>query len=232
VLGIKEADKIVKLPEDAQPMDPVSENMAILNGLPAKAFIHQDHQAHLQVHMAMVQDPSILEKVGQSPAAGKIQGAMSAHIAEHLAFAYRSQIEQKLGIQLPPPGEPLPPEVEGQLAKLVAEAAQMVLAENQGAAAQKKAEETVKDPIFQLQKEKNENQRLEVMRKMQKDKAEQVMGLVKIIADNDQEVARLAVEMYKANQGVDVKQATNAANAGMKLVDIIARSQTKPGEPQ
>jgi hypothetical protein len=233
VLGIKEADKIVKLPEEAQPTDPVSENMAILNGLPAKAFLPQDHQAHLQVHMAFAQDPNILEKVGQSPAASKIQGAMSAHIAEHLAFAYRAQIEQRLGIQLPPPGEPLPPEVEGQLSKLVAEAAQMVLAENQGAAAQKKAEETVKDPIFQLQKEKNENQRLEVMRKMQKDKADQVMNLLKVIADNDQEIAQLAVEMYKVNQDVDARQAANAANAGMKLVDVIARSADKgKREPQ
>ena len=228
VLGIKEADKIVKLPEDAQPMDPVSENMSILNGLPVKAFIEQDHQAHLQVHMAMAQDPSILEKVGQSPQASKIQGAMSAHMAEHMAFAYRSQIEQRLGIQLPPPGERLPPEVEAQLSKLVAEAAQMVLEDNKGKIAQEKAEETVKDPIFQLQKEKNENQRMEISRKAQKDKAEQVLALAKILADNDQETARLAVEMFKAKQDIDQRQASKVADAGLKLVDIIGRAATTP----
>ena len=178
--------------------------------------------------MAMAQDTSILENVGQSPQASKIQGAMSAHMAEHMAFAYRSQIEQRLGIQLPPPGERLPPEVEAQLSKLVAEAAQMVLEDNKGKIAQEKAEETVKDPIFQLQKEKNENQRMEISRKAQKDKAEQVLALAKILADNDQETARLAVEMFKAKQDIDQRQASKVADAGLKLVDIIGRAATTP----
>lgn len=228
ILGIKDADKIVKLPDEAQPTDPVSENMAILNGIPVKAFIYQDHQAHLQVHMSMAQDPTILAMVGQSPNAGKVQGAMAAHIAEHLAFAYRSQIEQRLGIQLPPPGQPLPPDVEGQLSKLVAEAAQMVLQENKAKAAQQQAEEEAKDPLIQLQREKNENQRLEIVRKSQKDRAEEALKLAQILAKNDQETARLAVEMYKANQDTDARQAAKVADAGLKLVDIITKTPSGP----
>lgn len=228
ILGIKDADKIVKLPDEAQPVDPVSENMAILNGIPVKAFIFQDHQAHLQVHMSMAQDPTILAMVGQSPNAGKVQGAMASHIAEHLAFAYRAQIEQRLGIQLPPPGQPLPPDVEAQLSKLVAEAAQMVLQENKAKAAQQQAEEEAKDPLIQLQREKNENQRLEIVRKSQKDRAEEALKLAQILAKNDQETARLAVEMYKANQDTDARQAAKVADAGLKLVDIITKTPSGP----
>lgn len=228
ILGIKDADKIVKLPDEAQPVDPVSENMAVLNGIPVKAFIFQDHQAHLQVHMSMAQDPTILAMVGQSPNAGKVQGAMASHIAEHLAFAYRAQIEQRLGIQLPPPGQPLPPDVEAQLSKLVAEAAQMVLQENKAKAAQQQAEEEAKDPLIQLQREKNENQRLEIVRKSQKDRAEEALKLAQILAKNDQETARLAVEMYKANQDTDARQAAKVADAGLKLVDIITKTPSGP----
>ena len=226
ILGIKDADRIVKLPQQAQPTDPVSENMAILNGIPVKAFLPQDHQAHIQVHMAMAQDPNILALVGQGPNAGKVQGAMSAHIAEHLAFAYRSQIEQRLGIQLPPPGEALPPEIEVKLSRLVAEAAQMVLEDSKAKAAQQQAEETLKDPMFQLEKEKLANERLEIERKRNKDRADVAVNVTKVLADGEKEAARLGVELYKADQQVDTQKATKVADVGTKLIDTISRERT------
>lgn len=225
ILGIKDADRIVKLPQQAQPADPVSENMAILNGIPVKAFLPQDHQAHIQVHMAMAQDPNILALVGQGPNASKIQGAMSAHIAEHLAFAYRSQIEQRLGIQLPPPGEQLPPEIEVKLSKLVAEAAQMVLEDSKAKMAQQQAEETLKDPMFQLEKEKLANERLEIQRKANKDRADVAVNVTKVLADGEKEAARLGVELYKADQQVDTQKATKVADVGTKLIDTISRER-------
>lgn len=226
ILGIKDADKIVKLPGQAQPTDPVSENMAIMNGLPVKAFLPQDHQAHLQVHIAMAQDPTILGLIGQSPNAAKIQGSMAAHVAEHLAFGYRAQIEQRLGIQLPPPGEPLDPQIEAKLSRLVAEAAQMVLQDNKAKAAQQQAEEVQADPMYQLEKEKNANQRLEIERKAAKDSNDAAIELLGLLSDKEQAAAKLGVDMYKVDQNTTTQQAAKVADAGVRLIDTVSRERT------
>ena len=153
VLGIKNADKLVPLPDDQKPKDPVSENMAILKMEPTKAFQYQDHESHIKVHMAAMQDPTIMQLVGQNPKAPMIQGAMMAHIAEHVGFAYRQKIEQQLGMPLPPEDEKLPPEIELALSGMMAQAAQQVLQQSQAQQAQQQAQQAQQDPIIQLQQQ-------------------------------------------------------------------------------
>ncbi len=153
VLGIKDADKLVPLPDDQKPKDPVSENMAALRLEPLKAFFYQDHQSHIQVHMMAMQDPIVMELVGQNPKAPQIQAAMMAHVAEHVGFAYRQKIEQQLGMPLPPEDEKLPPEMETQLSGMMAQAAQQVLQQSQAMTAQKQAQQQQQDPLIQMQQQ-------------------------------------------------------------------------------
>lgn len=151
VLGIKNAEKLVPIEDDIHPMDPVTENMRVLKGEPIKAFVHQDHEAHLAAHQAAMQDPMLMQIIGQNPQAQQMMGAAMAHIAEHAAFMYRAKIEQELGITLPPEDAKLPPEVETALSGLMARAGQRVLAENQQKAAQAQAQQQMQDPVLQLQ---------------------------------------------------------------------------------
>ena len=153
VLGIKDADKLVPLADDQKPKDPVTENMAILKMEPVKAFMYQDHESHIKVHMAAMQDPIIMQLVGQNPKAPMIQGAMMAHIAEHVGFAYRQKIEQQLGMALPPEDEKLPPQVEVALSSMMAQAAQQVLQQSQAKQAQEQAQQQAQDPVLQLQQQ-------------------------------------------------------------------------------
>jgi hypothetical protein len=173
VLGIKNADKLVPLDEDQKPTDPVSENMNVLKGKPLKAFQYQDHQSHIQVHMSAMQDPIIMELVGQNPQAPKIQAAMMAHIAEHVGFAYRQKIEQQLGMPLPPEGEQLPPQIEIALSGMMAQAAQQVLQQNQAQAAQKQAQQQQQDPVVQMQQQELQIKQGELQIKQQKAQADQ-----------------------------------------------------------
>jgi len=153
VLGIKNADKLVKLPEDQKPMDPVSENMAVIRGEPVKAFFYQDQDAHITTHMSFLQDPTIAQTIGQNPRAPQITAAMMAHLAEHAGFKYRAQIEQQMGISLPPQDDELPPQVELALSTMIAQAAQQVLQQNQGQAAQQQAQQQAQDPLVQMQQQ-------------------------------------------------------------------------------
>ena len=127
VLGVKNADKLVPVEDDMTPRDPVSENMAFLTGKPTKAFIYQDHDAHIAVHTSMLQDPLIMGQMGQNPMAQQMQAAIMAHVAEHVAFQYRTKIEQRLGATLPMPNIELPEDTEVQLSKLVAQVAKQLL---------------------------------------------------------------------------------------------------------
>ena len=176
VLGIKDADKLVPTDDDQKPRDPVSENMAVLKGKPVKAFLYQDHEAHIKVHMSAMQDPIVQQMVGQSPQANQIMGAMTAHIAEHLGFAYRSKIEQAMGVDLPMPDEDMSPEIEVQLSRLIAQAAPIVLQESQSQTAQQQAaaqqQEMANDPVIQIQQKELEIREREQMMKEQKAMAE------------------------------------------------------------
>ena len=151
VLGIKNADKLVPIEDDMTPRDPVSENMALITGKPTKAFIYQDHDAHIAVHTAMMQDPMVMAQLGQNPQAQAMQGAIMAHIAEHVAFQYRAQLQERLGATLPEPNAAIPAELEVQLSKVVAQAAAQLLTIHQGQAAQAQAQQQAQDPIVQMQ---------------------------------------------------------------------------------
>ena len=151
VLGIKNAQKLVPLEDDERPIDPVSENMNALKGKPMKAFITQDQDAHIAVHQAFLQDPNIMQTIGQNPQASKIMASLQAHIAEHLGFHYRNEIEKQMGVTLPEPGKHLPAEVENELSKLIAQASKQLLDENKAEAAQQKNQQLAQDPLVQMQ---------------------------------------------------------------------------------
>ena len=151
VLGIKNADKLVPIDDDMTPRDPVSENMALITGKPTKAFIYQDHDAHIAVHTSMMQDPMVMAQLGQNPQAQAMQGAIMAHVAEHVAFQYRAKLQERLGATLPAPNAEIPAELEVQLSRLVAQAAAQLLTMHQGQAAQAQAQQQAQDPIVQMQ---------------------------------------------------------------------------------
>ena len=171
VLGIKNADKLVPIDDDMKPRDPVSENMAFLNGKPTKAFIYQDHDAHIAVHNAMKQDPMLMQQIGQNPQAQKMMAEIDAHISEHLAYAYRTKIEKQLGVPMPKPDEDMPEELEVQLSQLVAKAAQQVLQDSKGQAAQAQAQQAAQDPLVQIQQAE-----LEIKKQDAETKAKKVDG--------------------------------------------------------
>ena len=212
VLGVKNADKLVPIKDDMKPADPVSENMNALIGKPMKAFIYQDHEAHIGAHMAFMQDPSVMGSIGQNPQAQQIMASLQAHIAEHLGFKYRKDIEEKLGAPLPAPNEELPEDIEVQLARVVAEAGKQLTQANQQEAAQKQAQQQQQDPMFQLQQQELQVKAQEVQRKTQKDAAdmqikqeEQKRKLTKDMADVKLEEERLQLE--KIEVGIDAKKA-------------------------
>ena len=173
-LGVKNAAKIIPVEDDMKPTDPVTENMHVLTGRPVKAFLHQDHEAHLQVHMSAMQDPKIKMMVGQNPQAQQLMGAAMAHIMEHVAFQYRKEIEKQLGATLPPMPEgdedrPLPPEVEVQISQLAAQAAAKLLQKDIAEAQMQQAQQQMQDPLIQMQQKELALKEQEIQRKTKKD---------------------------------------------------------------
>ena len=171
VLGINNADKLVPVKDDIKPKDPISENMGFLNGSPTKAFIFQDHDAHIAVHSTFRQDPMIAQQMGQNPQAQSMQAAIQAHINEHLAFTYRKQIEEQMGVPLPKPDERLPEDVEVQLSRLTAQAATQLMQQHQAQAQQAQAQQQAQDPLVQIQQ-----QELQIKSQEAQTKAQKVQG--------------------------------------------------------
>jgi hypothetical protein len=171
VLGINNADKLVPIKDDIKPKDPISENMGFLNGSPTKAFIFQDHDAHIAVHSTFRQDPMIAQQMGQNPQAQSMQAAIQAHINEHLAFTYRKQIEEQMGVPLPKPDERLPEDVEVQLSRLTAQAATQLMQQHQAQAQQAQAQQQAQDPLVQIQQ-----QELQIKSQEAQTKAQKVQG--------------------------------------------------------
>lgn len=165
VLGVKNADKLIPLKDDQKPRDPISENMSFLTGKPTKAFIYQDHEAHIQTHTALLRDPSIMAMIGQSPMAQQMQGAIMAHVAEHMAFKYRRDIEEQLGVPMTAPDAELPEEAEVQISRLVAQAAQQLLMTNQARAEQQQAQQIAQNPMVQMQQAELQLRAQELQRK-------------------------------------------------------------------
>ena len=204
VLGIQDADKIVPTDNDMKPTDPVSENMNLINGEPVKAFIYQDHEAHIQVHMAAIENPQMQELLSQAPNAGAMQAAMAAHIAEHVAFAYRDKVEKELGVELPPPNEPMPEDIELRLSRLTAPAAAQVTGRAQQEAQAQEQAEMQEDPIVQMQQRELALKEQATMAKAQADMA-------KIQADLEKSRGKTMVDLQKMEQQERIESAKIAA---------------------
>jgi len=183
VLGIKNGEKLVPTPDDEDPRDPISENMAFLKGEPTKAFIYQDQDAHIAVHTTFMQDPMIAQTMGQNPMAQQMMAAIQAHIAEHLGFLYRRKIEEQMGVPLPPPNEKLPEDVEVQLSKLIAEASAQLLQANTAQAQQQQAQQQAQDPLIQMQQAELQIKAEELKRKTAKDQADMALAQARLAID-------------------------------------------------
>ena len=245
VLGIKNAQKLIPMDEDQKPTDPVSENQNVLKGKPVKAFLYQDHQAHITVHMSAMQDPKIMQLLQNNPMAGALQSAMMAHINEHLGFEYRKQIELQLGMSLPPQqdesGEDINmnPEVEARLAPMLAEAATRLLQQNQSQIAQQQAQQQAQDPIIQMQQQELQLKAQEQQRKESKDmadvalKQEQLtLEKQKIEADIKKNDDKLKFDSLKAAATMRNDKEKMVAAAGVDLLkaELTPPKQTRKGE--
>jgi hypothetical protein len=234
VLGIKNASKLVPMEDDFKPRDPVSENMDMINGKPVKAFIYQDHEAHISVHMAAIQDPQIAKLVGQSPNAQAIQSALAAHVQEHLAFAYRKKIEEAAGVPYPAPNAEMDEATELEISRLAAAAAQKVLQNSQAQAAQEQAQQAQQDPIVQMQQ-----QELQIKAKEAELKEKKL--LVDATAKSEQmdiERERIAAQERIAGLQVGAKLATDEAALsakqqaeGLRMGVEIAREAAQMNKP-
>ena len=225
VLGIKNAQKLVPLPDDELPKDPITENMNALKGQPMKAFIYQDQQAHIAAHQMFMQDPLIMKTIGQNPQANVIMAALQAHIAEHLGFHYRQLIEQQMGVPLPPPEEKLPEDVEVQLSRLIAQAGAQLLQQNTAQAQQAQNQQMAQDPMIQMQQAELQLKGQEVQRKQQKDatdaqlkQSQQQIERERIMTQKDIDMARLQADIEKNKLSLDADKETDKRRV---LADLI-----------
>jgi hypothetical protein len=200
VLGVTNADKLVPTEDDQTPKDPISENMAFLNGKPTKAFIYQDHEAHIGAHTAFMQDPSIAAQIGQNPMAQKMQAQAMAHIAEHLAFQYRRQVEEQIGVALPAPDAQLPEDVEVQISRLVAQGSAQVLQLNKSKAQQQQAQQQAQDPLIQMQQQELQLRGTEVQAKAQKMQSDIQIAQEKLALDKEKAASQAQIEMARIQE--------------------------------
>jgi len=219
VLGIKNASKLIPMDDDQKPRDPVTENMNILKGKPVKAFLYQDHQAHIAVHMAAKNDPKIQSVVGQNPQiAQSLMAAMDAHINEHVGFEYKKQLEQTMGIEIPDfegdnADEEIPKEMESEIARRAAQASQMLLQQHMQEAQQQQAQQQMQDPIIQMQMQELQIKQAEVQRKIAKDQLDaaakekqMAIELERINAQKEIAGANMAVKVQTDRMKMDRTQ--------------------------
>ena len=229
ILGVKNAEKLIPNKDNMKPTDPISENMNVINLKPVKAFLYQDHKAHLDVHLAFADDPKIKQLVGQSPKAGEVQAALDAHVAEHLAFLYRQQVEEQLGAPLPKPNEVLPEDAELEVSRLVARAAQQLLGKNQQEMAQQEAAQQAQDPLTQIQQRELSIKEQEAQAKAQKMAADTALEQAKL------ELERLKIDSQERIAGAKLgaeavmeekKIQSDELKAGAKIgVDVIQQNK-------
>jgi hypothetical protein len=241
VLGIKNAAKLVPIEDDQKPKDPVSENMDTLNEKPLKAFIYQDHAAHITVHMTMLQDPVTLQVLQQNPKAQQIVAAMMAHIMEHFGFQYRKNIEEKLGVPYPAPNEEMPEEMEVEISRLAAAAAQKLLQANQAMIAQQKAQQAAQDPVVQMQQQELQIKAAEVQRKAAKDQMDAQLKQAQLLTEQARvaqqaeiEGAKLGAQVARERTQQEFDAATQAVDAQIKGVELGLKMGEKmmPQQPQ
>ena len=237
VLGITNANKLVPLKDgdDMKPRDPVSENMDVINGKPVKAFIYQDHDAHIAVHMGMMQDPQVMAMIGQNPQGQTVMAAMQAHMQEHLAFSYRKQVEEQAGVPLPPPNAEMSEDTELQVSRLAAAAAQQLLQKKQAEAQQQQNQQMAQDPIVQMQMQELQIKQGELELKKQKlmiDAAEKNdrIELEQMRIESQEEIAGLqaGVKLATSKGDLDAKQEAEGLRIGME----VAREQMNMNQQQ
>ena len=228
VLSIKNAHKLIPLPEDMKPKDPVTENQDILMMKPAKAFQYQDHTAHITVHMSAMKDPKILQLLQGNPMAQQLQAAMMAHINEHLGFQYRVEIEKQLGMSLPAQqdesGEDvhMDPEVEARLAPMLAQASQRLLQQNQAQAAQQQAQQQAQDPLVQMQQQELQIKQAEQQRKAQKDQTDAQLKMEQIKVERSRIAAQTAMEAAKSQSQKESAETIEKMKMGIDMVKHIS----------
>lgn len=222
-LGVRNANKIVPAVDDQKPVDPVTENMNIMNGKPVKAFYYQDHEAHLQVHMMAMQDPKIMQIVGQNPQAQAIMAAGAAHVMEHVAFQYRKEIEKQLGANLPPMPDAekdenyLPEAAEVQVSQLAAQAAAKLLQKDQAEAQAAQAQEQAQDPVIQMQQMELQLRQQELQIQQQKVQlAEQKMQMDAQVKMADQQ---------RKDKELQIDAALKADEIELRQLEISNRQQ-------
>lgn len=215
-IGIKNDERILPVDKDPPRMDPVQENMAMLTSQPCKVYQDQDHAAHIQVHLSMVTDPKILEMLKASPSAPKIQGQMESHMAEHLAFQYHSEIEQMMGVQLPPMGEQQPPEVEAMLARALADASVRLRELHEAQAKQKQSEQIASDPVFQLREREVAVKEKAQEHKEKKDAVDTVIDVAKTAKDEQFDIRRLESEERQKGAEIGANLVTFGAQIDQK----------------
>jgi hypothetical protein len=225
-LGVKNADKIVPLPDDAKPRDPITENMDAMTGKPLKAFMYQDHEAHMAVHTSMMQDPKIMQTMGQNPMAQQIMAALQAHIMEHMAFQYRREIEKQLGAALPPLPQTdqeeydMPPEFEAQLSQLAAQAAARVLQKDQAEAQMQQAQQQMQDPLVQMQMMDLQIKQLQAQTKAQQMQIEAQIQQAEIARKQQKDImdaATKADELELRKAEISGRQQLDAARLGVDI---------------
>jgi hypothetical protein len=242
VMGIKDADKLVPMDEDMKPVDPVTENQNLLMMKPVKAFINQDHQAHIVVHMSAMQDPKLQQMMQNNPMAQQLQAAAMAHINEHVAFAYRRQIEEQLGMPLPPEKDEsgdinyMDPEVEARLSPLLAQAAQRLLAKNAQEASQEAAQQQAQDPLLQLQQQELQIKMQEAQRKAQKDQIDAQLKAEQLQIERDRIASQAATEDKRtridALKTVANMQQDRGSEMARLSVDILKHLSDKSNNDQ
>jgi len=219
ILGIKHANKLVPLPDDMKPRDPVTENMNLMKSEPVKAFFYQDHKSHMQVHMAMIQDPTIAQALGQNPKAQQISAALMEHIAEHAGFLYRYQVEQQLGAALPKYDDDLPPEAEYALSNLIAQASKQVVDQNKAQQAREQALQQAQDPLIQMQMQELQLKQQELQMKQQEAQARIQLDSQKAQLDAQLKQQDMQIKMQQAAAQAQAAQAQAQAQAGKTALD-------------
>jgi hypothetical protein len=244
VLGIKNYQKLVPMANDMKPRDPVTENQNILTNKPVKAFIYQDHQAHIQVHMSMMQDPHLQQLMQQNPMAQQMMAALMSHISEHTGMEYRKQIEQRMGFPLPPTPEDedemeMTPEQEIQVSQYAAQASQQLLQQNMQQAQQQAAQQQAQDPLIQLQQQELQIKMADQQRKAQKDQVDaqlkaqqQQIERERIEAQQETEGAKIAVQTMQAQNKNDREQESLGAKLAIDLAKSQAAARQRSNQPQ
>lgn len=230
-LGIRDADKIIPLGDDIKPADPVSENMSMLNGEPVQAFEYQDHEAHIRVHMSAIQDPELAQMGANNPQGMQLlQASLESHVREHLAFQYRDEIEQELGIELPPLGEPLPQDIEKRLSSMVADAAERLLQKHQMEAEQQRIQEQMQDPLVQAKMRELDIKEAEVQRKAQADMLDAQIDAQKSQSRDAIELERIRSQEKIAESSMEQKLVSDIIDARVEGEKIESEEAQKAAE--